>query len=124
MNKRAGKIHSKSEPSNAGTKQLGPKPLLGTTITHAERQARYRASHSWGTPKVVYRMAADHRSRPQRWRDAAAELIELQSEYQARLDALPENLASSATADSLQLICELDLSELTNVDLPLGFRRD
>jgi hypothetical protein len=102
----------------------GPKPLLGTTMTHAERQARYRASHAGGTPKVVYRRPADHRSRPQRWRDAVAELIELQSGYQAWLDALPENLASSATANSLQSICEPDLSELANVDPPLGFGRD
>ena len=28
----------------------GPKPLLGTTMTHAERQARYRASHADGAP--------------------------------------------------------------------------
>ena len=92
----------------------GPKPLLGTTMTHAERQARDRASHVAGTRKVIYRRPADHRSRPQRWRDAVAELIELQSEYQAWLDALPENLASSPTADTLQTICELDLSELAD----------
>lgn len=79
----------------------GPKPLLGTTMTHAQRQVRYRASHAGGTPKLVYRTPADHRSRPQRWRDAVAEIIELQSEYQVWLDALPENLASSATAGSL-----------------------
>jgi len=29
----------------------GPKPLLGTTMTHAERQARYRAFHAEGAPK-------------------------------------------------------------------------
>ncbi len=102
----------------------GLKPLLGTTMTHAERQARYRASHAGGTPKVVYRRPADHRSRPQRWRDAAAEMIELQNGYQAWLDAQPENLASSATANTLQSICELDPSELVNVDPPLGFGRN
>ena len=102
----------------------GPKPLLGTTMTHAERQARYRASHAGGTPKVSYRRPADHRSRPQRWRDVVAELIELQSDYQAWLDALPENLANSITADALQMICELDLSELANAEPPRGFGRD
>ena len=102
----------------------GPKPLLGTTMTPAERQARYRASHAERTPKVRYRRPADHRSRPQRWRNAVAELIELQSEYQAWLDALPENLSNSATADTLQMICELDLSELANVEPPRGFGRD
>ncbi len=102
----------------------GPKPLLGTTMAHAERQARYRASHAERAPKVRYRRPADHRSRPQRWRDAAAELVELQSEYQAWLDALPESLATSATADALQMICELDLSEIANVEPPRGFGRD
>ncbi len=102
----------------------GPKPLLGTTMTHAERQARYRASHAGGTPKVSYRRPADRRSRPQRWHDAVAELINLQSEYQGWLDALPENLANSATADALQMICDLDISELANVEPPRGFGRD
>jgi len=51
-------------------------------------------------------------------------LIELQSEYQAWLDILPENLANTATADTLQMICELDLSDLANVEPPRGFGRD
>ena len=102
----------------------GPKPLLGTTMTHAERQARYRASHAEGAPKLRYRNPADRRSRPQRWRDAVAELLELQGDYQAWLDALPENLADSATADALRVICDLDLSELASVESPRGFGRD
>jgi len=69
---------------------------------------------------VSYRRPADRRSRPQRWRDAAAELIALQSDYQAWLDALPENLANSITADALRMICELDLSELANVSHPVA----
>ena len=53
-----------------------------------------------------------------------AELLELQIDYQAWLDALPENLAVSATADALREICGLDLSELTSVEPPRGFGRD
>ncbi len=102
----------------------GPKPLLGTTMTHAERQVRYRAGHAESTPKVRSRRPADHRSRPQRWRDAVAELLELQSEYQAWLDGLPENLANSVTAEALQMVCELDLSELASIEPPRGFGRD
>ena len=102
----------------------GPKPLLGTMMTHAERQARYRATHAEGAPKFRYRKPADRRSRPQRWRDAVAELLELQIDYQAWIDALPENLAVSATADALHEICDLDLSELTSVEPPRGFGRD
>jgi hypothetical protein len=53
-------------------------------MTAAERQACYRAAHAVGTAatvKVRYRKPADRRSRPQRWRDAVAELIELQADY-------------------------------------------
>ncbi len=44
----------------------GPKPLSGTTMTHAERQARYRAHHAQGVSKLRYRNPADRRSRSQR----------------------------------------------------------
>ncbi len=102
----------------------GPKPLSGTAMTHAERQACYRARHAQGAPKRRFRNPADRRSRPQRWRDAATELLELQVGYQAWLDALPDNLADSATADALRAICELELSELACVEPPRGFGRD
>jgi hypothetical protein len=103
----------------------GPKPLLGTTMTHAQRQARYRATHAESAPpKVRYRKPADRRSRAQRWHDAATELQELQSVYQAWLDALPENLTGSAMADALREMCDLDLSALTSVQPPRGFGRD
>ncbi len=102
----------------------GPKPLSGTTMTHAERQARYRAHHTQSVSTLPHRSPADRRSRSQRWRDAVAELLELQLAYQAWLDALPENLEDSATADALRVICELDLSELESAEPPLGFGRD
>jgi hypothetical protein len=101
----------------------GPKPIGETTMTHAERQARYRAAHADSAVKIKYRKPADRRSRPQRWRDAVAELVELQGDYQTWLDTLPENLADSATAEALRAICELDLSEL-EIDPPRGFGRD
>lgn len=102
----------------------GPKPLLGTAMTHAARQARYRASQAQTAPKIRYRRLADRRSRPQRWRDAVAELLELQGDYQTWLDALPENLADGKTADALRLICEIDLSHLESIEPPRGFGRD
>ncbi len=102
----------------------GPKPLLGTTMTHAERQARYRASQTEDMPKLRYLKPADRRSRAERWRDAVAELIELQGEYQTWLDALPENLADSKTADALRIICQLDLSDLESIEPARGFGRD
>jgi hypothetical protein len=102
----------------------GPKPLLGTTMTHAQRQARYRAAQAQSPAKVRYRKPADRRSQSQRWHDAATELQELQAVYQAWLDALPENLMEGATADALRELCELDLSALTSVEPPRGFGRD
>jgi hypothetical protein len=70
-------------------------------MTHAERQARYRAKQAEGAPTFRYRKPVDRRSRPQRWRNAVAEIQDLQDEYQAWLDALPENMANSATAEAL-----------------------
>ena len=94
-------------------------------MTPAERQARYRATHASPAPvvKVRYRRPADRRSRPQRWRDAVAELVELQADYQQWLDGLPESLADTPTAEALRAVCDLDLSEL-EIDLPRGFGRD
>lgn len=95
-------------------------------MTPAERQARFRAAHVAGTAataKVRYRRPADRRSRPQRWRDAMAELLELQADYQEWLDALPESLAGTPTADALRAVCDLDLSGL-EIDPPRGFGRD
>ena len=104
----------------------GPKPLGERAMNPAERQARYRAAHAADTAatvKVRYRKPADRRSRPQRWRDAVAELLELQADYQQWLDGLPESLADTPTADALRAVCGLDLSEL-EVDPPRGFGRD
>ncbi len=109
-----------------GAMARGPKPLGERVMTHAERQARYRAAHAADTPpavKVRYRKPADRRSRPQRWRDAVAELLELQADYQQWLDGLPESLADTPTTDALRVVCDLDLSSL-EIDPPRGFGRD
>ena len=93
-------------------------------MTLAERQARFRAADADGAPKIRYSKPADRRSRPQRWRDAVAELVELQLEYRAWRDSLPDNLAESATAEALRVVCDLDLSEVESVEPPRGFGRD
>ena len=87
-------------------------------MTHAERQARYRAKQAAGVPTFRYRKPLDRRSRLQRWRDVVAEPQDLQDEYQAWLDALPQNMADSATAETLCTICDLDLSELEGIVPP------
>ena len=60
-------------------------------MTDAERQARYRAARAGAQPSIQFRRPADHRGRRQavkcaNWCD---ELVQLQAEYQAWLDALP-----------------------------------
>lgn len=104
-----------------GRKPEGEKPL-----TSAERQARYRARRPMPRPAgaVRRRKAADHRSRPQRWHDAVAELLALQADYAAWLDALPEALHGTPTAEALQAIVDLDLEMLTNIAPPRGYGRD
>jgi hypothetical protein len=100
------------------------KPIGERPMTPAERQARYRAARTAGAPVVRTRRPADYRSRARRWHDAIAELVELQAQYAGWLDALPDNLRDSLTAEALQAICDLDLAELLAVEPPRGFGRD
>ncbi len=57
-------------------------------------------------------------------RDAVDELLALQVEYTAWLDALPENLQDGAMAEALQAIVDLDLETLANTEPPRGYGRD
>jgi hypothetical protein len=93
-------------------------------MTHAERQARYRAKRAAGAPTFRCRKPLDRRSRLQRWRDMVAELKDLQDEYQAWLPTLPQTMANSATAEAFRTICDLNLSEPKGIVTPRGFGRD
>jgi hypothetical protein len=93
-------------------------------MTDAERQARYRAARAAGAPVIRTRRPADHRSRARRWNDAVADLTNLQAEYAAWLESLPDNLQDTATAEALRAITELDLGELQAIVPPRGFGRD
>ncbi len=93
-------------------------------MTDAERQARCRAARAAGRPAVRTRRPADHRSRAKRWRDTVAELVQLQAEYAAWLETLPEALHETSTAEALRTICDLDLDELQVIEPPRGFGRD
>jgi hypothetical protein len=69
---------------------------------------------------------------------AFEELKAIQDEYQDWKDNLPDSLQSSATAEKLDAVCDLDLepsgddldglqeaiSEADSAELPLGFGRD
>ena len=93
-------------------------------LTNAERQRRYRERRKAQQPRLLDRTPQDRRSRPQRWQDAVRTLVDLQGEYQAWLDNLPDNLGESALAHRLEAICGLDLAELESVEPPRGFGRD
>jgi hypothetical protein len=101
----------------------GPKPS-GKAMTAAQRQARYRAAHADGTPRLRYCRPADRRSMAQRWRDAVGELFDLQGANRSWLHSLPQNAAWSDTARALRAICNLDLSDLNSAEPPRGFGRD
>jgi hypothetical protein len=73
---------------------------------------------------VRTRRPVDRRARPRRWRDAVAELVELQLAYAGWLEALPDTLRGTATADALQAIVDLDLDALTAIEPPRGYGRD
>jgi len=99
-------------------------PIGERPLTNAERQARYRAARAAGVLVTRKKVKTDRRSQAQRWREAIAELLVLQGHYAAWLEALPDNLQDSATADALRAICDLDLSELQAAEPPKGFGRD
>jgi hypothetical protein len=104
----------------------GRKPEAGHALSNAERQARYRDRHQAPQPKTTSHRspAVKRRSRPRRWTAAVAELLALQAEYTAWSDSVPDSLRDSATAQALQAIAELDLSELAEIVPPRGYGRD
>jgi len=102
-----------------------PRPSLNeTAMTGAERQARYRATRAAGSPVVGVLRPADRKSRMQRWQDTVAALTDLQVEYAAWLEALPNNQQEGAVAEAVRAIVDLDLFELQATGPPRGFGRD
>ena len=103
----------------------GRKPQGDQALSNAERQARYRARRLI-QPAIVTRTRrpSDRRSRPQRWQDAVSELLAHQAEYAAWYDALPDSLRDSPTAEALDAIVSLDLTDLADIALPRGYGRD
>ncbi len=93
-------------------------------MTTAERQARFRATHTDGDVQDHIPKTRRPAQPGQRWRAAVAELVALQDDYRTWLQALPQNLEASATAEALRAICDLDLSDLESVEPPRGFGRD
>jgi hypothetical protein len=104
----------------------GREPEGDAPLRNAERQARWRARREEERRSVVVRARrpADRRSRIQRWRDATGELIDIQSDCAAWLDALPASLRETESAEALQAIVDLDLDTLAAIEPPRGYGRD
>ena len=101
----------------------GRKPQGEQALSNAQRQARYRAQRAVVQPRPTPRSTL-RQSRAQRWRAALAELLVLQIEYAAWLDALPEALRDGTTGVALQAIVDLDLDDLVAIEPPRGYGRD
>lgn len=104
----------------------GRQPEGEHALSNAERQARYRLRRQiqQPAPRLRSRQTVDRRSRPQRWHEAAAELISLQAAYATWLQTLPDSLRDTATAAALQAIVDLDLEAVAAVEPPRGYGRD
>jgi hypothetical protein len=104
----------------------GQKPQGEQPLSNAERQARHRARHLQQPPMVVIRThrPVDRRSRLQRWDDATNLLLGIQAKCVNWLEALPDSLRATATAEALEAIADLDLTTLAEVKPPRGYGRD
>ena len=104
----------------------GRKPDGEHALSNAERQARYRANRMTALVEVATRpqhRPADRRSRPQRWHDAVKDLLDLQAAYADWLAILPDGLRGSRTAEALETIVDLDLTDLAECEPPRGYGR-
>jgi len=104
----------------------GREPEGEAPLSNAERQARYRARHKEVQPAVIVRTQrpVGRRNRIRRWHDAVAELLDIRASCAAWLDAMPESLRGTATAEALQAISDLDLDVLAAIEPPRGYGRD
>lgn len=108
---------------------MGRRPQGEHALSGAERQARYRIRQSLplpATPPTRHHQPTRprHASRVQRWHAAVGEIVALQAEYAAWLQALPEATHDSPTGQALQAIVALDLDEIVTIEPPRGFGRD
>jgi hypothetical protein len=106
---------------------MGRGPQGEHALSGAERQARYRTRHAMAVPALP----TQHRptrprnpSRVQRWHAAVGEIVALQAEYAAWLQAMPEATHDSPTGQALQAIVDLDLDEIAAIEPPRGYGRD
>ena len=93
-------------------------------LTPAEKQRRYRERLRTGARPVHAPKPRDRRSRPQRWRDAVAELVALQAHWRDCLSTLPESLLDTAYGERLRIVADVDIEGLEEIEPPRGWGRD
>lgn len=106
---------------------MGRRPQGEHALTGAERQARYRTRQNLSAPPPTRHARPTRQrnaSRVQRWHAAVGEIVALQTEYAAWLQALPEATHDSPTGQALQAIVDLDLDEIAAIEPPRGCGRD
>ena len=104
----------------------GRKPLGDTTMSGAERQARYRARLTGQAMQPEPPPPASPRRTPRqkRWDAGIAILKAVQAECAEWLEAMPEALRDTPTGEGLLAVIDLDLDEIAAVRLPRGYGRD
>ena len=104
----------------------GHRPDGEKALSNAERQARHRTNRLTIPVEVITRprRPTDRRSRPQRWRDAVKELLDLQATYADWLATLPDGLRTSRMAEALEAMVDLDLTDLAECQPPRCYGRD
>jgi ParB-like chromosome segregation protein Spo0J len=135
--KTVGKVRSKME----GTGEI---PQLEKTVGvdgKARKKSAKKRPQKQTTPEVIavpHRKRVKANSRSARWMDAVStaadalrELQDIQGEYAEWRESLLENPQSSAVAEKLDVVCDLDIEgalataeEAEAIELPLGFGTD
>jgi hypothetical protein len=93
-------------------------------LSDAQRQKAFITRLKIGAaPTPQPRKPVDRRTKPQRWKDAIAELESLLDGCQRARDNLPDHLTDSAYVEKLDAVLE-HVEVLAEADLPLGFGRD
>ncbi len=104
----------------------GRKPEGETPLSNAERQAGIGRAimERSRLPWPVHASTAARRSRPQRWNDAVAELLTLQADYTAWLEALPEALQDTPDRRGLAGDRRSRSGDAGHIEPPRGYGRD
>ena len=101
----------------------GGRPARRPKARTSDRAQQRRAPGPLPCP-ASHAATAARRATPAIPNGAVAELLAVQAECAAWLEALPESLHGSATAMALQEMVDLDIDTIAAVQPPIGYGRD